>query len=81
MRDKFFRYGDRIQWTYIHHLNRNCRFRRTRTGYFIGLIKHTRKHWQYSDSVQMAKVHFDGNRYKSVVPRDELEAERQEDRR
>lgn len=62
----------KIQWQYTHHLNSTSSVERVKTGEYFGRVKHTAKHWDKLDSVQMAIVKFDGNEGYSRVPSGEL---------
>lgn len=62
----------RIEWSYKHWLNGHAFTRRTKRGEYYGKIRHTIRHWNREDSVQMALVKFDGNKRSSKVPFDEL---------
>lgn len=52
--------GDRIQWTYKHHLNRRSYVNITKTGTFVRNVNSL-----FSDTACM--VHFDGNKNLSRV--------------
>ena len=62
----------RIEWTYSHALKSVSRTRITKRGIYIGLIRHTVKHWRRMNAVQMAMVEFDGNKTASIVPFSEI---------
>lgn len=62
------KYGQRISWSYLHHLNSKSSSSVTKHGEFQGLIKHTIKH----KGKQLAAVTFDGNKCQSKVPYWEL---------
>lgn len=66
---KRFQPGDRVAWTYKHHLNRRQHTIREKVGTYHGLIKHTER---YRGEKQLALVSFDGNIRASKVPADEL---------
>jgi len=63
--------GQRVAWTYDHSLGR-VYTRITKHGTYLGLCRHTRKHWDKFNSEQLAWVHFDGNKRRSRVPFSEL---------
>lgn len=58
------KYGDKIFWTYEHHLNSKSSTFITKKGEFISLIKHNNK-WV---GEQLALVQFSGNKKPSRVP-------------
>lgn len=64
--------GDRIQWTYEHHLNSRSSVMRTKVGVLIGTTGSVKNDRYVSGSI--AIVHFDGNKgvskvpYKDIVP-------------
>lgn len=62
----------RVAWVYRHQLNRKSSIVREKVGDYFGKVKHTYKHWQKGSGVQMAVVHFDGNKRVSKVPYSEL---------
>ena len=62
------KYGDRVVWTYEHHLNSRSSTFITKVGVFEGLIKHTVKH----KGEQLALVTFDGNKGQSKIPFEQL---------
>lgn len=59
---------DRVQWSYRHHLNSRSSFIRTRVGTYHGLIAHRAGY----KGKQMASVYWDGNKWETQVPIDEL---------
>jgi hypothetical protein len=71
--------GDRVKWTYTHHLNSRSSTRRTKTGTYYGLIRHTVKHWRKPNAEQLACVRFDGNKWTSRVPVSDLRKEDDDD--
>lgn len=64
--------GDRILWQYTHATGSRTRFERVKSGVFMGVARHTSKHWRHNNAVQMAWVHFDGNKRWSKVPLEDL---------
>ncbi len=62
----------RIKWTYDHALGGGVYTTITKSGNFVGLVKHTARHWEKMGAEQMAIVQFDGNKRKSRVPLKEL---------
>ena len=63
---------DRVKWQYTHSLNSRSKVERVKFGIYYGRCRHTSKHWRHRDRVQMAWVHFDGNKRWSKVPLDDL---------
>lgn len=49
---------------------------RLKRGVYIGLVRHTFRHWSKKGAEQMAWVLFDGNSGKSAVPYGDLRRER-----
>lgn len=45
---------------------------RKKYGKYQGSIRHTCKHWDKPDSQQMVYVKFDGNKWSSCVPEDDI---------
>ena len=68
----------RITWKYSHAYGLLGNATRTKRGYFIGKVAHTRRHWEKYRAVQMALVQFDGNKTVSQVPYHELKFEENE---
>jgi len=62
----------RVKWSYRHSLNSTSSTRITKTGTYYGKVKHTYKHWLKPGARQMAVVQFDGNKWSSHVPFNEL---------
>ena len=60
--------GDTVKWIYRHWLNSLSSTKVTKTGIFLGEVKHTVK---YSGK-QLAVVQFEGNKKVSRVPLSEL---------
>lgn len=60
--------GDKIAWTYTHHLNSRSRTQRTKYGEYYGEVRHTVRY----DGPQLAVVKFRGNKRVSKIPVDEL---------
>lgn len=48
---------------------------RRKKGIYFGKVKHTYRHWEKPNAVQMALVRFDGNEWSSRVPYNELRFE------
>lgn len=61
-------HGDRIAWNHYHPFDSSHGFPVWKYGRFVSLIKHTMRH----SGVQLAWVHFDGNKRHSRVPFNEL---------
>lgn len=70
-----FKTGQRIQWSYYHHLGSKSKTYRTKYGRFIGLVRHTKKYYGNTMNLQLALVRFDGNKSTSKVPYFELKPE------
>ncbi len=64
--------GDKVKWTYTHHLNSLSSTRITKSGTYYGLIRHTVKHWRKSGAEQLASVRFEGNKWASRVPASDI---------
>ena len=60
------RTGERIVWQYDHFLGTGT-ILITKHGEYIGLVRHTCKHWLKDNAVQIARVKFDGNKRCSFV--------------
>lgn len=65
--------GDRVIWCYLHHLNSKSTTLVNKHGTYIAKKKHTARY----TGLQMAYVHFDGNKRYSSVPLCELELEKE----
>lgn len=65
--NKFSR-GERVKWTYTHHLNSVRTTQITKVGEYLREVKPTRK----NRTQPLAYVKFDENRSVSRVPIDEL---------
>lgn len=65
--------GDRIQWTYRHHLNSRSSVMITKSGVFKEVSGKLKNKRYVSGSV--AVVHFDGNKHPSRVPYSEISRE------
>ena len=71
-----FKKGDRIIWTYQHHLNSKSVTIRVKHGTLIREIVAKRHDTGMSwPEINYALVHFDGNKNLSRVPINELEPE------
>lgn len=57
--------GDKIEYTYTHHINRKLSVQRTKTGVFIRLVKGKLKGNTFTSK---AVVKLDGNKNNSIVP-------------
>lgn len=66
--------GDRVEWWYTHHLNRRSKVRRVKYGWYDGLVNHRPGY----RGKQLACVWFDGNKWNSSVPYEELRKERKQ---
>lgn len=64
-----FKPGDKVKWEYTHDLKR---FRGTKHGEFVGLIKHGMRF----TGTQLAGVCFIGNKRMSQVPLRELKKDK-----
>lgn len=62
----------RVRWGYNHCLGVSWTWR-VLIGTYLGKIRHTCKHWRKPGTVQLAVVHFDGNKRTSKVPFEELD--------
>jgi hypothetical protein len=71
MKSEAINRGDRVAWSYLHCFGVS-RARITKKGVFLGLCRHTKKHWRKLGAVQMAHVVFDGNSRMSLIPLDDL---------
>lgn len=69
-RSKFSK-GDRVIWSYIHHLNSKSSTVIIKHGRYVARVKHTARYI----GPQLAWVEFDGNKRLSKVPYWELEPE------
>lgn len=69
-----FREHRRIVWSYTHKFGK-AHIVKVKHGEYVGLVKHTIKHWGKRGSRQMCVVHFDGNAHVSIVPIHELRKE------
>lgn len=58
----------RVQRVYRHHLNSRSSFLITRVGTYHGLVDHRASY----KGKQLASVYWDGNKWESSVPIDEL---------
>ena len=64
--------SNKIAWSYWHSLSSKSRSIRTKTGIYLGKVKHTRKYWSKVGAEQMCIVKFYGNKKVSRVPYDEI---------
>jgi hypothetical protein len=64
MSKKFFKKGDRIEWTYKHHLNGRSFTYITKIGSVIGMTGAVKNVRYVSGS--MVKVLFDGNKHPCI---------------
>lgn len=69
-----FHYGDKIIYEYEHALNSVSRVTRRKIGKYIGMIKHTYKHWQ-KHTEQMVAVELEGNKNITNVPLSAIRAQ------
>lgn len=69
-KNKSFKKGDRVVWTYRHWLNSKSSTLLQKDGTFIETTG-KKKNKRYVSGTH-AKVHFDGNKHPSVVPIKEL---------
>lgn len=70
-----FKKGDRVIWSYIHHLNHKSSTIIIKHGRYVARINHTCRY----RGPQQAYVEFDGNKRLSKVPYYELEPETEEE--
>ncbi|MCK4759957.1 MAG: hypothetical protein KAT69_07890 [Candidatus Aminicenantes bacterium] len=65
--------GDKVQWTYIHHLNSKSSVRKTKVGKFIrGITSERVDGGSRITHVTYGLVHFEGNKNPSRVLISEL---------
>lgn len=70
-----FQPGERVRWTYTHHLNSRSSIERSKDGEFLcmKLEKRYVTHGPYQRSTHLARVILDGNRWPSLVSIYQLE--------
>ncbi len=66
------KWNDEVLWSYEHFTNSTTSFMRTKRGRFVGKVLHMRSIKRRSDFVQLAFVHFNGNKKVSRVPAKDL---------
>jgi len=67
--------GDRVSYTYEHHLNSKSVTVITKFGTYLGDVRHDFRYWHNRRNEQMARVQFDKNKTVSRVPLSKLKAE------